>query len=144
MMLRRLKNCRGAAALEFAVLVPVFLLIIFVIIDFGWYFFVQHTLQYATREGAKVGQRSAGSISIINTIKNNASVAVNPDDLDDITFSPVTHPDNNPVGTNSGDSGDYMRIITKYDYNILIPIPGIGDSFNIVAKVNYRNEFWPE
>ena len=48
-------NIKGVAAVEFALILPLFLLLIMGIIDFGRYFFVQHTLQFATREGVRLG-----------------------------------------------------------------------------------------
>ena len=48
------KGCRGATMVEFAMVLPVFVLLLFGIIEFGRYFFVQHTLQFATREGTRL------------------------------------------------------------------------------------------
>ncbi|MGB8382597.1 MAG: TadE family protein, partial [Dermatophilaceae bacterium] len=44
---------RGAAAIEFALLLPVFLLVIAGIVDFGRAFFTQIELTNAAREGAR-------------------------------------------------------------------------------------------
>ena len=33
---------------------PIFIILFIGIIEFGWYFFVQHTMQYATREGMRL------------------------------------------------------------------------------------------
>ena len=49
-----MKGCRGATLVEFAMVLPVFVLLLFGIIEFGRYFFVQHTLQFATREGTRL------------------------------------------------------------------------------------------
>ncbi len=40
--------------MEFALTLPIFIILVIGIIEFGWYFFVQHTLQYATREGMRL------------------------------------------------------------------------------------------
>ena len=48
------KGIRGATAVEFALVLPLFVLLLFGIIDFGRYFFVQHTVQFATREGTRL------------------------------------------------------------------------------------------
>ncbi|HQP25984.1 MAG TPA: pilus assembly protein, partial [Smithellaceae bacterium] len=71
---------RGASAVEFALIMPLFFLLLFGIVDFGWYFFNQHTIQYATREGARLalvgrtlqnpdGSNMSREASIIKTIK---------------------------------------------------------------------------
>lgn len=55
-MLRRFKivsRCEGAAAVEFAIVLPVFLLILAGMFDFGWAFYWQHTVTNASREGAR-------------------------------------------------------------------------------------------
>jgi Flp pilus assembly protein TadG len=46
---------RGAAAVEFALIVPVLLLIVLGTIDWGYYFFVQQVVTNAAREAARVG-----------------------------------------------------------------------------------------
>jgi Flp pilus assembly protein TadG len=46
---------RGAAAVEFALVVPVLLLIVLGSIDWGYYFFVQQVVTNAAREAARVG-----------------------------------------------------------------------------------------
>lgn len=46
---------RGAAAVEFAIVLVVLLLIIFAIIDFGRLLFVSQSMKAASREGARAG-----------------------------------------------------------------------------------------
>jgi Flp pilus assembly protein TadG len=46
---------RGAAAVEFALVFPVFLLIALGTIDFGYYFFINGIVTNAAREGARAG-----------------------------------------------------------------------------------------
>jgi len=45
---------RGAAIVEFAVVLPLLLVLLFGIIDFGWVFMVRQTLTNAAREGCRV------------------------------------------------------------------------------------------
>lgn len=44
---------RGAAAIEFALCLPIFLALVFSIIDFGWAFFQQANVTAAVREGLR-------------------------------------------------------------------------------------------
>jgi Flp pilus assembly protein TadG len=44
---------RGASAVEFAIIFPVLILIVFGIIDFGYAFFVRNSIIAAMREGAR-------------------------------------------------------------------------------------------
>ena len=51
---RRLHRARGAAVVEFAVVLPLLLTILFGIMEYGWVFMVRQTLQTAAREGARI------------------------------------------------------------------------------------------
>jgi Flp pilus assembly protein TadG len=46
---------RGAAAIEFAMVLPVLLALLFGIIEYGWIFFQQSNILAAAREGARYG-----------------------------------------------------------------------------------------
>ena len=45
----------GQSLVEFALIVPVFLLLLLAMLDFGFAFYTNLTLEYASREGARVG-----------------------------------------------------------------------------------------
>ena len=137
---------KGTTAVEFALVLPVFLILILGIFDFGRYFFVQHTIQYATREGARfalVGNRAS---SIVQVIKDKASPAVDPGELS-IAIFPVTgsygDPDNWQDMQDAGNPGAFMRVRTKYAYCFLTPIIGaFFSNGNVVvqAEATYKNE----
>ena len=46
---------RGSVVLEAALILPILLVIVFASIEFGYAFYVKHTLQGAAREGARAG-----------------------------------------------------------------------------------------
>lgn len=48
------RKARAAAIVEFAVVLPVLLTILFGIIEYGWVFMIRQTLQNAAREGCRV------------------------------------------------------------------------------------------
>ena len=52
---RRSAGESGAAAVEFAVVLPVFVALLLGIVDFGWFFFHEVTIANAAREGARTG-----------------------------------------------------------------------------------------
>jgi len=151
------RRSRGASAVEFALIMPLFFLLLFGIVDFGWYFFNQHTIQYATREGARLalvgrtlqdadGNNLTREASIIKTIKENAAAALNPESLR-ISIYPVgagySDPDDWDETVDAGAGGDYMRVRVLYTYNFLTPI--IGKFFpsgmkEMRAEALYRNE----
>ncbi len=51
---RGFRRVRAAAVVEFAVVLPLLLTILFGIIEYGWVFMVRQTLQTAAREGARL------------------------------------------------------------------------------------------
>jgi hypothetical protein len=156
----------GATAVEFALLLPLFALLLCGIIDFGRYFFIQHTLQFATREGARLGlvggilEGSQGSDnaekrknSIIGMIQEKASPAVSLSQ-DSICIFGVTGPDYASPGDCTGQQdaglpGEYMRVQTRYTFGFLTPLVGNFFSENgvkgtktIRAEATYRNELF--
>lgn len=61
-LLRRSRSrSRGAAAIEFALVAIPFLLMLFGMIDYGWYFFVDLVSTNAVREGARAATTIAGN-----------------------------------------------------------------------------------
>ena len=151
--------------MEFALILPLFLLFIFGIIDFGWYFFVQQTLQFATREGVRLGlvggtlQRGGETLSreasIEICIRDKASVAaVDParltiyiyqpdDDFNDSTDWATRT--SSCLGAGPSNPGEYMRVKTTYTYRFLTPFIGAffhGGERTIEAQATYRNEMF--
>jgi len=152
------RNTRGATIVEFAMVFPLLLLLTFMIIDSGCYFFVQHSVQFATREGVRlalVGTRLregetelTREASIVKTIREKAAVAVRPTDLS-ISIYPVDtgygDPSDWQTTQNAGDPGVYMRVRTRYTYHFLTPLVGslvAGGSVPIQAQATYRNELF--
>ena len=148
MVIGKANNHKGTTVVEFALVLPLFLMLIFAIVDFGWYFFVQHTVQFATREGTRLAQVLSGDPetrieAIITKIQENASLAINPDKLH-IYIYPVDP--SNPVDQeiqDAGDPGDYMRVRTTYTYQSLTPmISPLFKDKTIKAETLYRNELF--
>lgn len=149
---------RGATAVEFALVAPVFFLLVLAIIEFGWHFFVQHTIHYATREGTRIalvgtqlndagGNPMSRENTILSTIRDKAALAVDPGDLM-ISIFPVGSTYADPGGwettVNAGSGGDYMRVRTRYTYTFFTPFlraffPGGRE---IQASTLFRNELF--
>lgn len=56
---RRSRRGRGQALVEFALVIPVFLLVLFGLIDVGRFVYLNSTLSQAAREGARLGSVEA-------------------------------------------------------------------------------------
>ncbi|OPY06389.1 MAG: TadE-like protein [Syntrophus sp. PtaB.Bin001] len=147
--------------MEFALVAPIFFLLLFAIFDFGWYFFTQHTIQYATREGTRIavvgtqtqitnnGTTTTLSRleSIIKAIEDNAAMAVDPNELK-ISIYPIDNssysdPTNWETKQEEGTGGQIMRVRVRYTYTFFTPF--IGNFFTsgqklITAQALYKNE----
>ena len=97
---RACRNRRGAAVVEFAVVAPLFFLLIFGIIEFGRMVMVQQILTNASREGARRAVVESASGDEVETYVNNylsnasvagATITITPSNLDSAGFGdPVT------------------------------------------------------
>ena len=67
----RRKGARGAAAVEFALVLPILFLLVFGAMEWGHYFFVETTVLNAAREGAR-----AGSVATSDLAEERAKAAV--------------------------------------------------------------------
>ena len=150
---------RGAALIEFALVLPLLLVLIFSIVDFGLYFFIEHTLQFATREGVRLalvgrtlndasGNPLTREESIIQTIKAKASIAIDPSQLQ-ISIFPVAADYTDPLDwqntQDAGGAGSYMRVATRYSYQFITPLLGglvNNGRLAIKAQATYRNELF--
>lgn len=94
------RNRRATAAVEFAVVAPVFLLLVFGMIEYGRMVMVQQVITNASREGARVavldGSTTASVTSAVTSYLTagsitGASVTVNPDPPSNAQYGdPVT------------------------------------------------------
>jgi hypothetical protein len=152
---------RGNTAVEFALTLPIFIILFIGIIEFGWYFFVQHTIQYATREGMRLalvgrtindpsnpGNNLSREASIIQTIKNNAMLPVIRNGVL-VSIYPVSTGYTDPTGwetqQDAGDPGEYMRVRSRYIHTFFTPLIGgffSGGGITIQAEGTYRNELF--
>ena len=69
------RNRRGAAAVEFAIVAPVFFLLVFGMVEYGRMIMVQQVITNAAREGARVGVLDGSALSDVTTAVNNYLVA---------------------------------------------------------------------
>jgi len=158
------RNQRGNTTVEVSLLLLPFMILMFGIMEFGLYFFHQHTLQHATREGmrlALVGEvlldenndPLTREASIIETIREQAALAMDPNDVQ-IYIYKIGDNYEDPVDwenlvANAGKPADYMRIRVEYDHEFLTPLLGDiftenGDPVKLSAEATYRNELFEE
>ena len=116
---RRAPRDRGAAAVEFALLLPMLLLLVFGIIDFGRALNAQITLTQAAREGARLD-----AIGNANFATSTGTAATG---LSGVTVAPA--PTTYTCKTN--DAGTNANAIVKVSYNFtfITPVAAIASLF---------------
>ena len=78
-MKRGVRGEHGAVAVEFAIILPVLMLLVFGIVDFGHGWYMKQIIINASREGARYGTRYTGSLpsalnpSISNYVLNTSA-----------------------------------------------------------------------
>jgi Flp pilus assembly protein TadG len=159
MIPRMPRGSRGVTIVEFALVLPLLFVLIFSIVDFGLYFFIEHTLQFATREGARLalvgrtlndgqGNRLSREASIIKAISDKAQIAIDPSRLQ-ISIFPVAAGYGDPADwqntQDAGGPGTYMRVTTRYVYTFVTPLLWTvvpNGHLQITAQATYRNELF--
>lgn len=111
---------RGAAAVEFAILLPLLLLLVLGTIEFGRVYNAQITLTNAAREGVRVMAIANDPTSAKTTAKNAAASVSTTIPTADITLS-----------TNACSTGALVTLTIKYN---LSTITGIAGPFPMAGK----------
>ena len=129
-----IKNQNGGAAVEFALILPLLVLLVAGILDVSLLVYNQEVITNASREGARAGiTRETDIISIIDTYCQDRL----------ITFGSAESPITSfPDGLNAGKSfqTDFSVMVT-YDYHFLIPaILNLGITKTLNAKTLMKME----
>jgi Flp pilus assembly protein TadG len=115
----RLREERGATAVEFALIVPLLIVLLLGIAEFGRAFQVQGTLSAAAREGVRV-MALQNDPTAARTAVRNAATSLDPTITDaEIAISPATCPT-----TNSGSTS--VRLTISYPMPYLTGFFGSG------------------
>jgi Flp pilus assembly protein TadG len=104
---KRLVNRCGAAAVEFAIVAPVFFLLVIGMIEVGRAMMVQQVLINASRVGARQAVTAGATASAVqNAVKDYATSVAVPSVSVSVTPDPV-----------AAKSGDTMTVTTSVNYN---------------------------
>jgi Flp pilus assembly protein TadG len=103
------KKEKGQSFVEFALVLPVLLIIIMAILEFGLMFNAYITISNASREGARLGSLGGSDIEIVQRVVQTSPV------LDStkitVTVTPATRT-----------RGDMLRVLVSYDYTLITPV----------------------
>lgn len=130
-MRRRTESNRGQALVETALVLPLVLMILLGIAQFGLIMNAQLTLQNAAREGARMGATGGDDSSVISRVylvsgilvPSKMTVTVSPEEAARIQGSTVT-------------------VKTEYEMDVIIPLISgvIGPELNLSSQVSMRVE----
>jgi Flp pilus assembly protein TadG len=135
-MIRYLKSETGASAAEFALVLPVFLLFVFGIIEFGMLFFTTNQLHWTTESAArcasvsvlcKTGQAVNGTVTNA-TVGNYANSVYK--GLAGATFNYDTNGPCSRTGTNSANSGRQVTGRSTFRMNLGVMVRSINLTAN--------------
>jgi Flp pilus assembly protein TadG len=146
----------GATLVEMAIVMPVFLLVLLALVEFGMMFFVTLTMQYAVREGARYAITGQNNLdpnaasrqryaAVIEKIRDSSFgmyarvapvISVNGDKYTTATYA----------NTMFGAAGSI--IVIKLDCSWTVTTPLLGQFFTdgkykFAVAATMRNEFFP-
>jgi len=144
-MLPKLNNHNGAVALEFVLLLPFLLLLIFGIIEFSFLLFDKAMITNASREGARAGVVYNYPSRILKSKIEQISLNYCKNHL--ISFGSSASPpnvdifpaDDDPPCPEEASSGSSIRVSVDYDYNFLF-LSSILPPISLKAESNMRCE----
>ena len=102
----------GQSLVEFALVLPIFLLLLFAIVDFGMAFHAWITVTNSAREGARVGAVRASAADIEQRVRDTSGTL----DQDDLLVT---------VTNAEGDPGQSVVVDVSYGYSLISPLAGI-------------------
>jgi Flp pilus assembly protein TadG len=110
---RRKHSEKGQALVEFALLVPIFLVLMFAIVDFGMGFYSWITVTNGAREGARLGAVLASADEISDRVYDSVTL---PDEATKMTVT---------VTNAQGAPGESVVVQVDYDYDFITPLAGL-------------------
>ena len=136
-----MKSEKGAAAIEFAIVLPVLVLLIVGIMEFSILFYDQAVITNASREGARAGivfsHPNPISDAEIQAVVNNYCASRM------ITFGAASSVTTSVSRAGSGTAGDPMTVLVNYHYDFLV-IPNflsnLAGGINLAGQTVMRME----
>ena len=111
MVIRSLKNKKGQSLVETALVLPIIVLILTGIIDFGLMFNNYLVITSASREGARNAAVGASDVDIISSIMDMTST------LDATKMTITIYP-----AASLRKKGDEVRVTIRYNHELLTPV----------------------
>ena len=121
-----IKNQKGAAIVEFAIVAPLLILLVIGICEFGLLWYNSQVIINASREGARAGIIRVGNFSGNSTIKEIVKNYANPRLIDfngtTLTDSDIDlDPDDETARKTTASFGTDFTVEVTYNYAFLLP-----------------------
>ncbi|MBC9732260.1 TadE/TadG family type IV pilus assembly protein [Nocardioides marmotae] len=128
----RRRDGRGAAAVEFALVVPLLLFLVFGIIDFGWMLMKANLVNNAARDAARVASLSGTYEQVDQTVDSGlAAAGISPSDV--TVLITCTNGDGTTCDGSASSfasravSGSTVTVTLSYDHPWLTPLGATCD-----------------
>lgn len=140
-LFRRTSEDDGAVLIEFALVIGLFFMLVFGMVDYGLAINTKTQMTNAGREGARLGTVNIDPDAVEARVR---ATAVNLDqDLLTVTITceqpddtPCNGPGNPPGHLSHATTGDSVIVKLEYDFSLLTPLPNFINSTNSVALVS--------
>lgn len=131
MCMKRLDNRKGQTLVEFALVLPILLLLLLGIFEFGRIFNATLVLEHAVRDAARVGAVSHSETEIEEIIESQY--------LKGITHELVFDVEDED---HKWDAGNRLTIRAKYDIDVITPIISVfvGNTISLESEASMRIE----
>ncbi|QUH27009.1 TadE/TadG family type IV pilus assembly protein [Serpentinicella alkaliphila] len=133
MLIRLKKENRGQALVELALVLPILLLLVFGIVEFGRIFGTYLMVTHGAREGARAAAVGTEDTEIISLVKNRTSALQLNDSKVVVNISP---------GQISRVRGNGITVKVEYPVQIYAPFISVftGGSYKVSSQVTMRYE----
>ena len=124
------RSGRGQSLAEFALILPVLMIIVLGTVDLGRVFFAYISVTNAARNGAQYAASDSENVADVTGIRDAALA-----DTGQLLNTSAANPD---VAIATGDDSQghlYAEVTVSYDFSTLFPWPGLPDSVNVARKV---------
>ncbi len=121
----KFKSEKGQSLVEFALLIPLLILILMAIIEFGFIFNAYITISNASREGARLGSLGGTDAAVTERVADTTD-HLNQGDMT-VTVTPATR-----------NRGDMITVEVNYDYELITPI--IATVLNPIIDLEVRTK----
>ena len=143
------RSTRGSSLVEFALVLPMFLLMLFAVVDFARLFFVQMTLQNAVREAGRYAitgnhkpdpdhaDKNLSRLASITQVAQKEAMGLDVSNLQIISV--------NGGKGNAGGPGDTVTISLTTDLKLLTPVAQFFNKgiYTFTVSVSFKNEPFP-